>query len=58
MNVINTMARLSGWVLIAGSLIAAGYALDGITETGHHALLILGGMWAGAGISNEWRNRG
>jgi hypothetical protein len=41
---------------LAIALIMLGFALDGITEYGHHALLILGGMLIGTGIGLNHRN--
>ena len=35
------------WWLAATSLIVSGFALDGISEPGHHAAFILGGVALG-----------
>jgi membrane protein YdbS with pleckstrin-like domain len=37
-------------LLLAVILIFIGFALDGITEYGHHAMLIISGMCIGIGI--------
>ena len=41
------------WALPALLLIAGGFACDGLTEIGHHAFLIVGGMTLGIGIGRE-----
>jgi hypothetical protein len=39
-------ARVAWWTA-AGALLTTGYALDGISEPGHHAGFILGGLALG-----------
>jgi hypothetical protein len=41
------------WVALAAGLIAGGFICDGITEVGHHAFLILGGIATGYGIAKS-----
>ena len=43
------------WTLPALVLIAGGFACDGLTEFGHHAFLIAGGIALGIGIGREPR---
>ena len=43
------------WTLPALMLIAGGFVCDGLTEIGHHALLIAGGVALGVGIGKESR---
>jgi hypothetical protein len=43
------------WILPALMLIAGGFVCDGLTEIGHHALLIAGGIALGIGIGKESR---
>jgi hypothetical protein len=43
----------SKWAAVGLSLVAAGFLCDGITEVGHHALLILGSMAVGWGAATE-----
>ena len=43
------------WTLPALALIAAGFVCDGLTEVGHHAFLIAGGIALGIGIGRESR---
>ena len=43
------------WALPAFVLIAGGFVCDGLTEVGHHALLIAGGIALGIGIGRESR---
>jgi hypothetical protein len=45
------------WTLPALVLIAGGFVCDGLTEVGHHAFLIAGGMALGIGIGRESRPR-
>lgn len=44
--------QFKGGLLLTAAiaLIYLGFALDGITEYGHHGLLILGGIMIGVGI--------
>ena len=37
----------AAWWTVAGSFIVTGYMLDGISEPGHHAGFILGGVALG-----------
>lgn len=37
-------------ILLACLLVAVGFLIDGSTEVGHHAALILGGIIAGLGL--------
>jgi hypothetical protein len=46
---------LTRWTLPALMLIAGGFICDGLTEAGHHALLIAGGIALGIGIGRESR---
>jgi hypothetical protein len=41
------------WTLAALGLIAGGFVCDGLTEIGHHAFLIAGGIALGIGIGRE-----
>ena len=41
------------WTLPALVLIAGGFVCDGLTEVGHHAFLIAGGIALGIGIGRE-----
>ena len=43
------------WTFPALVLIAAGFLCDGLTEVGHHAFLIAGGIALGIGIGKESR---
>lgn len=43
------------WTLPALVLIGGGFLCDGLTEVGHHALLIAGGIALGIGIGSESR---
>jgi hypothetical protein len=55
-NMTSTIKRVvTGWTLPALMLIAGGFVCDGLTEVGHHALLIAGGMALGIGIGRESR---
>src|SRR5712671_2330269 len=45
------------WTLPALMLIAGGFICDGLTEVGHHAFLIAGGIALGFGIGRESRQR-
>ena len=47
------ISRAWKWTIPAAILIAAGFACDGITETGHHLFLILGGIAIGFGYKAE-----
>jgi hypothetical protein len=55
----NMTATIKGivtrWTLPALMLIAAGFVCDGLTEVGHHAFLIAGGIALGIGIGRESR---
>lgn len=42
------------WFLAAALLIAFGFLIDGTSEPGHHAGLILGGICCGAGLAKSW----
>lgn len=39
--------RLAAWLLVGAALIMCGFLVDGITEPGHHAMLIAGGFVIG-----------
>jgi hypothetical protein len=41
------------WTLSALVLIAGGFVCDGLTEVGHHAFLIAGGIALGIGIGKD-----
>lgn len=41
------------WVGLGVTLLAGGFLVDGSTEIGHHAFLILGGVCIGCGIRME-----
>jgi hypothetical protein len=43
------------WAIPALALIAGGFVCDGLTEIGHHAFLITGGIALGIGIGRESR---
>jgi hypothetical protein len=43
------------WTLPVVALIAGGFFCDGLTEFGHHAFLIAGGIALGIGIGKESR---
>ena len=43
------------WTVPTLILIAGGFVCDGLTEVGHHALLIAGGITLGIGIGREIR---
>ncbi len=45
-----TLPRLL-WFVAAALLIAVGFLVDGTSEPGHHAALILGGVFCGAGLA-------
>jgi len=54
MNMTATIKRLvTCWTLPALVLIAGGFVCDGLTEVGHHAFLIAGGIALGIGIGRE-----
>jgi len=50
---LNKAKRVAAWAVAALVLIATGFLLDGSTEIGHHAFLILGGIAIGAGATRE-----
>jgi hypothetical protein len=47
------LKRLTGWIAAGATLIALGFAVDGLTEVGHHAFLILDGIAVGFGAARE-----
>jgi hypothetical protein len=49
------LKKLTGWIAAGATLIALGFAVDGLTEVGHHAFLILGGIAVGFGAARETR---
>ncbi len=54
MNMTATIKRIATrWTLSALVLIAGGFVCDGLTEVGHHAFLIAGGIALGIGIGRE-----
>ena len=54
MNMTATIKRIAtGWTLSALVLVAGGFVCDGLTEVGHHAFLIAGGIALGIGIGRE-----
>ena len=54
MNMTSTIkCVLTRWTLPALVLIAGGFVCDGLTEVGHHAFLIAGGITLGIGIGRE-----
>ena len=54
MNMTATIKRIATrWTLSALVLIAGGFVCDGLTEVGHHAFLIAGGIALGIGIGTE-----
>ena len=54
MNMTATIKRIvTRWTLPALMLIAGGFVCDGLTEIGHHAFLIAGGIALGIGIGRE-----
>ena len=56
MKMTATIKRIvTRWTLPALVLIAGGFVCDGLTEVGHHALLIAGGIALGVGIGRESR---
>jgi hypothetical protein len=56
MNMTATIKRIATrWALPALVLIAGGFVCDGLTEVGHHVLLIAGGIALGTGIGKESR---
>jgi len=56
MHMTATIKRIvTRWTLPALLLIAGGFVCDGLTEVGHHALLIAGGIALGVGIG--WESR-
>src|SRR5436189_4067541 len=57
MNMTATIKRIvTPWTLPALMLFAGGFVCDGLTEVGHHAFLIAGGIALGIGIGRESRN--
>ena len=58
MNMTATIKRIvTRWTLPAVMLIAGGFVCDRITEVGHQAFLIAGGIALGIGIGKESRKR-
>jgi hypothetical protein len=56
MNMTATIKRIvTRGTLPALVLIAGGFFCDGLTEVGHHAFLIAGGIALGIGIGTESR---
>ena len=56
MNMTATIKRIvTSRTLPALLLIAGGFVCDGLTEVGHHAFLITGGIALGIGIGRESR---
>ena len=56
MNMTATIKRIvTRWTLLALVLVAGGFVCDGLTEVGHHAFLIAGGIALGIGIGKESR---
>ena len=56
MNMTVTIKRIATrWTLVAFGLIAGGFVCDGLTEVGHHAFLIAGGIALGIGIGRASR---
>ena len=56
MNMTATIKRVvTRWTLPALVLIVGGFVCDGLTEVGHHALFIAGGIALGIGIGRESR---
>ena len=56
MNMTATIKRIvTRWTLPALVLIAGGFVCDRLTEVGHHAFLIAGGIALGIGIGRESR---
>ena len=56
MNMTVTIKRIvTRWTLPAFALIAGGFVCDGLTEVGHHAFLIAGGIALGIEIGRENR---
>ncbi len=56
MNMTSTIKRVvTRWTLPALVLIAGGFVCDGLTEVGHHAFLIAGGIALGIEIGKENR---
>jgi len=54
MNMTSTIKRIvTRCTLPALVLIAGGFVCDGLTEVGHHAFLIAGGIALGIGIGRE-----
>ena len=54
MNITTTIKPIvTRWTLPALMLIASGFVCDGLTEIGHHAFLIAGGIALGVGIGRE-----
>ena len=54
MNMTATIKRIvTRWTFSALMLIAGGFVCDGLTEIGHHAFLIAGGIALGIGIGRE-----
>ena len=49
----NIKRVVTRWTLPALVLIAGGFVCDGLTEVGHHAFLIAGGIALGIGIGGE-----
>jgi hypothetical protein len=55
-NMTATIKRIvTRWTLPALVLIAGGFVCEGLTEVGHHAFLIAGGISLGVGIGKESR---
>lgn len=46
------------WCVFAAALVAAGFLCDGVTETGHHLFLILGGVAIGYGVAKDGTDTG
>jgi hypothetical protein len=56
-NMTATIKRIvTRWTLPAIVLVAGGFVCDGLTEVGHHAFLIAGGIALGIGIGKEAAN--
>lgn len=49
---VNLQSKIT-WVALGAALVAVGFLVDGITEVGHHAFLILGGITVGAGARSS-----
>lgn len=48
---------LAFWFITGAFLLVTGFAMDGSTEIGHHAALILGGFAVGWGSVSAYRRR-